>query len=418
MNISIGKFIGCVMIVIGTLIGSGIIALPLVLAGPGFIWSTITILVAWVVLTVTGLLVLEMSLALPADACTFSSMAAKTLGIPGRIITWISYLLLLYLCICGYLTAESSLLAILFEPILGNAAIPHWIFAMLFTFVLGSVIYWSTSTVDKVNRGLFSLKGLLLIATIVLVMPQVDASKLISGQSLEQAKYLLVASPIILLIFNFQFVIPSLRMYVGDKPKELKSIIITGTTCALIIYLLWAAATLGTVPQTGDNSFTTLAHLGYPAGPSDFAKIIAAIVNNKWVAASIHGFMNITMTTAFLGVSLGLFDFLADGFKRKNNRFGRLQTASLTFIPPFLYTFFCPHGFMTAMNYSACFVTTLCMILPALMVYRLRKSSELKSPYRVSVCGGNTALITIIIVGAIMFVLPVLTNLGLLPALK
>ncbi len=416
MNIGIGKFVGCVMIVIGTLIGSGIIALPLVLSGPGFFWSVITILSAWVALTITGLLVLEMSLALPVDACTFSSMAEKTLGIPGRIITWISCLLLLCLTIAGYLTAESSLLAVLLEPILNNAAIPSWVFALLFTFVFGTAVYWSTSAVDKVNRGLFSIKGLLLITTIVLLLPQVDVSRLISGQSLEQVKYLLVASPIILLIFNFQFVIPSLRMYVGDKPKELKCIIITGTTCALIIYLLWAAATLGTVPQMGDNSFTTLAHLGYTPGPSDFAKIIAIVVNNKWVAGSIHGFMNITMTTAFLGVSLGLFDFLADGFKRPNTRFGRLQTAGLTFIPPFLYAFFCPHGFMTAMNISACFVTTLCMILPALMVYRLRKSTELKSPYRVF--GGNTLLAIIIIIGIILFILPILTDLHFLPELK
>lgn len=416
MNISIGKFIGCVMIVIGTLIGSGIVALPLVLSGPGFIWSTITILTAWVTLTITGLLVLEMSLALPTDACTFSSMAEKTLGIPGRIVTWISYLLLLYLCVSGYLTAESSLLATLLEPILNGATIPHWAFALLFTAVFGTAVYWSTSAVDKLNRGLFSIKGILLIATIILLIPKVDIDKLILGQSLEQAKYLLVASPIILLIFNFQFVIPSLRMYVGDKPKELKSIIITGTTCALIIYLLWAAATLGTVPQAGDNSFTTLAHLGYPAGPSDFARIIAAVVNDTWVAASIHGFMNITMTTAFLGVSLGLFDFLADGFKRKNTRSGRLQTAALTFIPPFLYAFFCPHGFMTSMNFSACFVTTLCMIIPALMVYRLRKSRELKSPYRVF--GGNIVLVAVVVIGVALFILPILTDFHFLPELK
>lgn len=416
MNISIGKFIGCVMIVIGALIGSGIVTLPLIIAGPGFIWSVVAMFATWIALTITGLLVLEMSLALPANACTFSSMAEKTLGIPGRIVTWISYLLLLYLTIAGYLTAESSLLAMLLEPILNGAIVPHWVFALVFALVLGVAVYWSTATVDKVNRGLFSLKGLLLITTIMLIIPNVDINKLISGQNLEQAKYLLVASPIILLIFNFQFVIPSLRMYVGDKPKELKSIIITGTTCALIIYLLWTAATLGTVPQTGDNSFTSLAHLGHPASPGDFAKIIITILNNKWIAASIRGFINITMTTAFLGVSLGLFDFLADGLKRKNTRFGRLQTAGLTFIPPFLYAFFCPFGFMTAMNFSACFVTTLCMIIPALMVYRLRKSTELKSHYRVF--GGNTVLVIIIVIGIALFILPILTNLHLLPEFK
>ena len=71
---------------------------------------------------------------------------------------------------------------------------------------------------------------------------------------------------------------------------------------------------------------------------------------------------------------------------------------------------------MTAMNLSACFVTTLCMILPALMVYRLRKSTELKSPYRVF--GGNALLAIIIIIGIILFILPILTDLHFLPELK
>ncbi|EKE00903.1 MAG: tyrosine-specific transport protein [uncultured bacterium] len=417
MSIGVGKFVGCVMIVIGTIIGSGILALPLVLAGAGFVWSVIAILASWAILSVTGLLVLEMALALPAGACTFSSMAEKTLGIPGRIATWMSCLLLLYLVVASYLTGASTLLAVLIEPVMDVATIPGWVFSLLFTLVFGAAVYVSTAAVDRFNRGLFSLKGFLLFTTIILVIPEVDISKLIANQSMAQAKYLLVASPIIMLIFNFQFVIPSLRMYVGDKPRELKWIVILGSTISLIIYLLWAAVTLGTVPTAGVNSFTSLSQLGRPADPSDFVKIITAVINNKWVTASVHGFFNVAMTTSFLGVSLGLFDFLADGLKRPDTRFGRLQTAGLTFVPPFLYAFLCPYGFMMAMNYSACFVATLCMILPAIMVYRLRKSTVLKPLYRVAICG-DLGLMAIIVIGLVMFVLPILANSGLLPSLK
>jgi amino acid permease len=282
--------------------------------------------------------------------------------------------------------------------------------------VLGSAVFWGTKTVDFVNRGFISIKGFFLIATLVLALPYIDIEHLIANQGMGRAKYLFAASPVFLHLFNFHFVIPSLRMYIGDKPRELKWIIISGTTASLIIYLLWAAVALGIVPLTGDNSFTTLAQLGHPADTPDFIKIITTIVHSKWVTACIHGFFNFSMTTSFLGVSLGLFDFLADGFKRPDTHFGRLQTYCLTFIPPLSFALFYPHGFIMALNYAASFIAILCLVLPALMVYRLRKSGELKSPYRA--IGNNAFFAGVVVIGTILFVLPILTNLNLLPSIK
>lgn len=406
---SIGKFIGCVMMVVGSAIGAGILMLPTFTASSGFVLSAIIILLIWFLLTTTGLLYAKMSLALPKESCSFYSMSEKTLGFFGKTITWISCLLGLYLPLCGYMAAESSLVSSLIESVL-SIKISGWLASGLFAVVLGTAVFWSTKAVDNLNRGLFSFKGFLLIATIALMLPQIDLSKLVTGQNIEQSKYLWAASPAFLCIFNYHFVIPSLRIYVGNKPKELKWIIILGTTISLIIYLLWVAATLGIIPLIGNNSFTTLARLGYDPGPSDLIRVVTAIAQNKWIAASINGFVNIAMTTSFLGVSLGLFDFIADGFKRPNTRFGRLQTAGLTFVPPFLFAVFCPHGFNLAMSYSACFVAIICILLPTLMAYRMRKKTELKSSCFI--------FIAIIIIGAILFVLPILRNLHLLPILK
>jgi len=414
MNISVGKFIGCVMIVVGSAIGAGVLAMPIQLSAAGFVWSSIAMLVAWVLLTITGLLIIEMNLALPSQACSFGSMATKTLGAPGKIVTWVSYLSLLCSLVAAYMTGESSLITNLIKFTL-HITVPSYVSAILFTLILGSAVFSGTKTVDFFNRGLISVKGLLLIATLVLVLPHINVDHLFANQDIGRVKYLFIASPIFLHLFNYHFVLPSLRIYVGDKPKELKWIVISGTTISLIIYLLWAAAALGTVPLTGDNSFTSLTQLGYPADSPDFVKVITTIMNNKWVAASIHGFFNVSMTTSFLGVSLGLFDFLADGFKRPNTRFGRFQTSCLTFIPPLIFAIFYPHGFLMALIYAASFIAVLCMILPALMVYRLRKSTELKSPYRA--IGGNALFAVLVVVGAILFVLPILTNLGLLPSL-
>jgi tyrosine-specific transport protein len=225
---------------------------------------------------------------------------------------------------------------------------------------------------------------------------------------------LFAATPVFLHIFNYHFVIPSLRMYAGDKANILKWIIVCGTVMSLIFYMLWAIATLGTVPTTGLNSFESLSQLGHAVDTPDFIKAITTIINNKWATTCINGFYNISMTTSFLGVSLGLFDFLADGFKRANTHSGRLQTAGMTFLPPVIFALFFPSGFIMALNYSSCFIAILCIILPALMVYRLRKNRELKSSYRSSI--SSKMLIPLAVFGGILFLLPILANLHLLPS--
>lgn len=406
---TVGKFIGCVMMVVGSAIGAGILAMPMVSAFAGFTCTVMVILGLWVLLTVSGLLVVEVSSALPAEACSFNSMAEKTLGSYGKTITWFSYLLLLYSTLAAYIAGESDLIFNILRST-SLVQLPSWLIATLFTATLGSIVFWSTKAVDHFNRGLITLKGFLLVTTLILTVVFINSNNLLTGQSISQIKYVVGAAPVLLCLFNYHFVIPSLRIYVGDNPKALRWIIISGTTVSLVIYLLWLAATLGTVPLEGDNSFASIASSQGSVG--EFIKVLTSIINNSWVTVSIKSFANISMTTSFLGVSLGLFDFLADGFKRPNTKLGRLQTAGLTFVPPFLFALFYPKGFVMALSYSAVFIAILCLVLPAVMVYRLRNNPEIITTYRAA-CG-NKSFVLIIIIGLVFSTFPILGGLGLL----
>jgi tyrosine-specific transport protein len=44
------------------------------------------------------------------------------------------------------------------------------------------------------------------------------------------------------------------------------------------------------------------------------------------VELAVHLFADLALATSFLGVALGLFDYLADLFQRRNTAAGRLQT--------------------------------------------------------------------------------------------
>lgn len=320
------KFIGSTLIIAGTAFGAGMLALPMVSAAAGLLRASLLLVFVWVVMTYTGLLILEVNLAFKPRENNFSTMANATLGIGGKIVAWIACIALLYSLTAAYIAGNASLLSIGIHAAF-NIHIPAWLCALSFTVVLGGAVFWSTKTVDILNRGLLSIKGILFIFAIIFLMPHIKIQNF--DTTIAASKYLFACAPIFLCAFGFHHIIPSLTNYVGAKPKTLKWIIICGATIPLIIYMLWLITTLGIMPIFGTHSFIVLAKTKGSVG--EFVHLLILITHSKWVNFSINGFANIAMTTSFLGVTLGLFDFLADSCKRSNTRIGRLQTASLTF---------------------------------------------------------------------------------------
>ncbi|MDO8954675.1 MAG: aromatic amino acid transporter [Gammaproteobacteria bacterium] len=389
------QVIGSTLILIGTAIGAGMLALPLISAQAGFIPALILLVGIWGLMTMTALLVLEVNLAFPVNKNNFNTMAMETLGPVGRFVAWLTCLLLLYALTSAYIAGNASLFAQASQTFL-HKSLPLPANAILFTAVFGGAVFLSTRSVDIVNRWLISIKGLTLVLVLILLLPHVNMQQLIEQPG--HAKYLWAAAPIFLTSFGFHTVIPSLSSYLNKEAKTLKNIIVVGATIPLVIYCLWLICTLGIIPLVGSNSFAQIAAHHNSVG--DFIGTLDTIVNSHWVTAGVDGFSNIAMTTSFLGVTLGLFDFLAEGFKRKDHRLGRAQTAILTFIPPLAFAIYYPKGFIMALGYGAIFVAILEIILPVLMVYRLRKSTVLHSTYRAPI--GNGLMLLILVAGFVL----------------
>jgi len=408
------KFIGSVLIVIGTSMGAGMLALPLVSAPVGIMISSIALISIWGLMVITGLLVLEVNLAMDNKFCSFSSMADKTLGYPGKITAWISCLFLLYALTAAYITGASSLLTE-YIKFCFNYQIPDIVSVILFVLVFGTPVFWSTKATDLLNRGLISIKGILLFFTIASLAPHVDFVKIMIDSSMKINWYVGALFPMFITAFGYHTVIPSIRIYCGDNPKMLKNIIILGTVIALIIYLLWMAIISYIVPSTGINSFEQIG-----GSVNKLINSIILIINNKWISIGINGFANIAMTTSFLGVTLGLFDFIADGFNRPNTRFGRLQTSCLTFMPPIIFALYYPQGFIIALNYASIFIAILEIILPVFMVYKLRYSPFITNDIKKNVYqtfGGKYLLLFVFITGVVLIILQILINLHLIPVI-
>jgi len=383
------KILGTSLLIAGTAIGAGMLALPLIAGLAGFSCALVILIGIWALMTYTGLLILEVNLSLPVRKNSFSSMAKATAGPFAGIAAWVCVLLLLYSLTGAYISGDTSLLSLLFH-MLFHLTLPNWILSILFTAIFGGIVVHSTRATDQTNRLFITLKLFFLTTTMALLLPRIHLPLLTARP--HDLNTLWLIAPIFLTSFGYHTVIPSLTNYIGKQPALLKKSIIIGTTLPLITYILWLFTTLGSIPQTGPHGFLTLSKHHSIATLSHY---LMQLNHNPWISISISCFTNIAVVTSFLGVTLGLFDFLADVTHGKNTRLGRFKTAGLTFIPPLVFSLIYPGGFIIALSMAAVFVAFLEVILPAWMCYQARKN-QTNPIYQVA--GGN---ISLFIVGAI-----------------
>lgn len=392
------KVFGSSLIITSIATGANMFVLLMLGASVDFITAVFLLMAVWALTTITGLLTLEVTLHYKEYANGFSSMAAGSLGKAGKVVVWICCLSLLYAQVAAYISGASSLSS---NIKIYNIQLSRWFNAVFLISIVGGIIFLGNGAIDLCNRGLIAAKGLFLSIVSVLLMPHVNLNIIFHDQNIIPEKYLSLWMMIPALIgsFKFHIIIPSLSNYIGRKPKELKRSIIIGTTAALIISLFLLIVIMATVPA-GKNMpsaiWSSIAIL-------EFIRTLSVVVNNKWFVIGINGFYNIALSTSFFMISFGLFDFLADGFKRPNSRSGRLQTVLLTFVPPFVLGVFYPQGFIWVLKYAAIFPITLIIILPALMAYKLRKKTDTVLLYQVF--GGNPLLIAIMVIGILLLIL-------------
>ena len=171
------KWIGSLLIIVGTSIGAGMLALPIVSSQVGFPTAAVILILTWALMLTTGLLVLETCLVFDLRRNNFSTMAKETLGRPAQWLAALAVMLLLYSLTGAYISGSSSLIHASLSQF-GGIHFPHWVDALVFTLVFGSVVLWSTSLVDLLNRLLISVKGIALVIVLTLLMPHVNLAYL------------------------------------------------------------------------------------------------------------------------------------------------------------------------------------------------------------------------------------------------
>ncbi|MEO8402917.1 MAG: aromatic amino acid transport family protein [Gammaproteobacteria bacterium] len=382
------KAIGSVLMILGTSIGAGMLALPVVTAHENISMSLMLLLSSWIVMTLGALSLLEVNLWLKPGT-DLISMTRATLGVPGKILTWIIYLLLLYSLICAYLSGTSDILKTLLTNI--DINIPQWLATLISLAIVSTIVGRGIGSVDLVNRGLLSVKLIAYLILIALTSSHLNLNWAFQGdyQWHDDAMMLMLTS------FGFAIIIPSLRTYLDSDQKLLKKVVLIGSLLPLLIYTVWIIVIQSIIPRQGTGGLIDM--ITSPQTNSMLMQSISLVLHTSISTQITKLFISICAVTSFLGVSICLTNFVADGLNTATHTKSKLLVYAVSYLPPLLIVFISPGIFIRALSYAGILCLLLLIIIPLAMLYVGRYKLNLERNQIMP--GGKKVIIGLLILG-------------------
>lgn len=368
------KLLGSSLIIAGTALGAGMLAIPMVLAQFGLLSGSLLMLLIWSGTTYAALLLLEASIKV-GGGLGMNTIARKTLGKGGQLITNGLLYALLVCLLMAYIIGAGDLLQKLTTSFGFKLSMIQS--QIIFTVLAGCIVAAGTGVVDKLNRVLFLIMIVVLIITLFALIPSMSFDHFFEASNNSHID-LIKTSAVLFTSFGFFPVIPSLVSYNEQAThKQLRNMVLLGSLIPLGCYLLWLYAVVGSLPAEQLVKFDNVSVL-----------IDALSTRFTGIHIILSIFTGLALLTSFLGVAMSLFDQNVDLF-RKN----RVITYILTFILPLLGAIFAANQFLSVLSYAGLILVFIAVFIPMLMIHNIRKRASKTTDSDYQVAGGSVAML-------------------------
>ncbi len=333
------KIFGGSLLIAGTSIGAGVLAIPVLTAAGGFFPAICIYFLCWLFSIFSGYCYLEvLSWFKSKENVNLVSMVQRTLGNSAKVGLWIVYMILFYSLLIAYFCEGGNMVLRIFNSEASGSLIKH-IAPIGFAVLVCPLLTLGTRVSDYFNRVCTVGLGCAFAAFCVLSFLQFKPALLLESSW----KDAIPGFPIIFLAFGYQNVLPSLYYYMEGNVKDLKKTILIGSSIPFILYILWEALVLGVVPMP--MLLQAKAH-GCTA--------VSALKNSLhsqevYVVGEVFSFF--ALVSSFIGVAIGVMDFFSDAFHwQKKQRRGVLFI--LTFLIPMMWAIVYPGIALKCLNYA------------------------------------------------------------------
>ncbi len=399
------SLVGGACIIAGVCVGAGMLGLPSAGAGAWTLWSMLAVALTMVVMTVSGWMLLESYRGYPLRV-SFDTVTRDLLGEKVNALNNLSVYFVGGILLYAYITSAGLIID-------GMTGMGSQLSSILFTLVFSLLVWHSTRAVDRISVLLVILMGLSFAFGISGLSMNVRLDLLLDrvGSETHYAPYALVMLPVALTSFGYHHSVSSMRAYYGEEKRASRAIL-GGTLIALAFYLVWLVSVFGNLPR---SEFGPVIAEG--GNVDALLKALGSVIESRAVASALNAFSMAAILSSFIGVGLGVFDYLADLFKFDNSRGGRAKSWAVTFVPPLVLSLLFPFGFLVAIGYAGAVATLWTCIIPPLLAWKVRatqgdKGEGFRAP------GGVLMIALVIGFGVLTAAFHLLNMVELLPAYK
>lgn len=396
------SLIGGSCIIASVCVGAGMLGLPSSGAGAWTIWSILAISITMIVMTISGWMLLE-SFKHYDLKVSFNSVTKDLLGNKVNIFNNITVYFVGGILLYAYITSSGLIL----QEITG---VSSQVTSILFVAVFSLFVWHSTRAVDRISVVLISFMVLSFVFGVSGMAINVDVAVLldVANADTQYASYAMAMLPVALTSFGYHHSVSSMRAYYGEERKA-KYAILGGTIIALTLYCLWLISIFGNLPR---HEFGPVIEQG--GNVDALLKQLDGVIASESISKAINAFSMAAILSSFIGVGLGVFDFLADFFKFDDTKAGRTKCWAVTFLPPLVMSLLFPFGFIIAIGYAGAAATVWACIIPALLAMKSRTLAGGTQGFMAP--GGNAMIGAVILFGLLTALFHFLSMAGILPA--
>lgn len=392
----------------GAMIGAGMFSLPTIMAGAWFINSVIVLFVVCFFMFHSGIYILE-CISKYGAGTNYFFISKELLPKWACYIANAALIFVLYILIYAYISAAGSVIKE--SASIYGFDINLRIIFIIFTLILGATIWWSGIGASRLTSIFLLIKIVLFVLAfsgLFFVVKTDLLLKLPTGDTQTSLlPFVFIIIPYAITSFGYHGNVCSLyKLYHENERKVVKSCVI-GCILALVLYFLWVLGTMGNLPRT---EFLTIINKG---GNLDaFIESLYAVSNSKHIATFLLWFSISAVFCSFLGVAIGLFDYILASLNFQDNSSGRMKSALLCFLPPLILCMLFPNGFLVAIAYAGMAACIWAIICPAVMALKARERFP-ESTFKV--WGGKGLIYAVIVFGVVGIICQLLAQFNLLP---
>ncbi len=349
------------LLVAGTMIGAGILAMPISAGIAGFWPSMLMMVVFSLSMLFSGIILANEINAKKDDSFNFPSLYEEHFGVSGKWLASIGNLIIFYGLLTSYLAGATKIILIVFK-----IDIAYEPLVLLSIFIIFSIVAASSlSLVKKYNTALMISLWISFFILTSIGSSDIDMQRYTHTDWI----YLPVAIPMIIAAFIFHNIIPSICKD-ANWSSEIYKPITLGIIMGFVMNTIWLIVAIGVVPEFGAISLNEARLTGIP-----ITLEMSQILKSELFLIMGTLFAMIAITTSYLSIGISLKDFLKDILENSFNIYNKWIVLVITFIPALIVSYLFANVFLKALNIvGGIGLVLLFGILPTIIFYKKTSS--------------------------------------------